>query len=147
MTDPDAVLVPVEVPLVGDARLKNWAKVVESVDDSRSTGYAFGGYFVAAGGVQDVPAGAVLIVYGEKGSRANPRPEAKVYVVNSDGTLTHEQTASGRAWARTIRDRVADLVAPLSGQAPDPGVEIGLAGYSTAALIEELERRGRSVEP
>lgn len=136
-------MVAVEVPLVGDARLKNWAKVVDSVDESRSSGYAFGGSFIAAGGIQDVPAGSVLIVYGEKGSRGNPRPEVKVYTANSDGTLTHEQTATGRAWARTIRDRVADLVhgagPAVAGELPwDPG----LGAYSTAALEEELRRRG-----
>ena len=145
MSDP--VLVAVKVPLVGDVRLKSWAKVVESVDDSRSTGYAFGGFFIATGGIQDVPAASVLIVYGEKGSRANPRPEVKVYTVNSDGTLSHEQSASGRAWARTIRDRVADLV---TGSSPGEGIVLDrdpdLSRYSTAALIEELERRGRDVE-
>jgi hypothetical protein len=145
---PEPVLVPVEVPLVGDARLKNWAKVVDSVDESRSTGYAFGGYFIAAGGIQDVPAGATMIVYGEKGSRANPRPEVKVYTVNADGTLSHEQTATGRAWARTIRDRVADLVdGPDLPDAVDVTAANELAGYSTDALIAELERRGRRVEP
>ena len=86
----DPVLVAVEVPLVGDARLKNWAKIVDSVDEARSSGYAFGGYFVSTGGVQDVPSGAVMIVYGEQGSRANPRQEVRVYRVNSDGTLSHE---------------------------------------------------------
>lgn len=141
-------MVAVEVPLVGDARLKNWAKVVESVDDSRSTGYAFGGYFIAAGGVQDVPADSVMIVYGEKGSRANPRPEVRVYTVNRDGTLSHEQTASGRAWARTIRDRVGELVAE-----PAPALDARLdwdqelTRYSSEALRQELERRRRDTPP
>lgn len=140
--------VAVEVPLVGDPRLKNWAKVVESVDDSRSTGYAFGGYFIAAGGIQDVPAGSVLIVYGEKGSRSNPRPEVRVYTVNNDGTLSHEQTASGRAWARTIRDRVGELVA---GPAPEIEAQLAwdqeLTRYSSEALSQELERRSRDASP
>lgn len=140
----DEVLVAVEVPLVGDPRLKNWAKVVDSVDESRSTGYAFGGYFISAGGVQDVPAGAVLIVYGEKGSRANPRPEVKVYTVNSDATISHEQSASGGAWARTIRDRVSGLL----DAEPAPEVELewdpSLTRYSSAALEHELERRDKA---
>ena len=141
-------LVAVEVPLVGDERLKNWAKVVESVDDSRSTGFAFGGYFVATGGIQDLPTGAVLIVYGEKGSRANPRSDVKVYTVNGDGTLSHEHSASGRAWARSIRDRVADLVDSGSlGAEPWPVERPDLRGYPTAELIAELERRGTRVQP
>jgi hypothetical protein len=145
MTDP--VLVPVEVPVVGDARLKSWAKVVDSVDDSRSSGWAFDGAFIATGGIQDVPAGSVIIVYGEKGSRANPRPEVRVYTANADGTLSHEQSAQGRAWARTIRDRVAEL---LDGAAPVAPAALGwdpdLSRYSTAALQEELERRRLSSE-
>jgi hypothetical protein len=145
MSEP--VLVPVEIPLVGDERLKNWAKVVDSVDESRSTGFAFGGYFISAGGIQDVPSGSVVIVYGEKGSRANPRPEARVYTVNADGTLSHEQSATGRAWARTIRDRVSDLLSGVSiGEDPELGWDHRLGRYATAALIEELERRGRRVE-
>jgi len=137
----DTRLVAVEVPLVGDPRLKNWAKVVESVDDSRSSGYAFGGYFVAAGGVQDVPSGGILIVFGEKGSRGNPRAEARVYTINSDGTLSHEHSAQGPAWARTIRDRVADLVAAPAAETGH-GIAEDLDRFSTEVLVAELERRG-----
>jgi hypothetical protein len=58
----DRVLVAVDVPLVGDERHKNWAKVVDNVDTSKSSGWAFDGAFVAAGGIQDIPAGGVLLV-------------------------------------------------------------------------------------
>ena len=44
----EQVFVAVDIPLVGDERHKNWAKVVENVDTSRSTGWAFDGPFVAA---------------------------------------------------------------------------------------------------
>jgi hypothetical protein len=139
------VLVVADVPLVGDPRLKSWAKVVDSVDDSRSSGYAFGGYFVATGGVQDLPAGGTLIVYGEKGSCANPRAEVRVYMVNADGTLSHVQSPQGAAWARTIRDRVVDLVSEppeaLVSGASDAAVS-DLARCTTQALLEELRRRG-----
>jgi len=100
------VVVAVEVPLVGDERHKNWAKVIVDVDTSKSSGWAFDGAFVAAGGVQDVPAGSVLLVYGERGSRANPQSAARVYTVNSDATLTFQAEAKGQAWARTLRDPV-----------------------------------------
>jgi len=139
------LLVAVDIPLVGDARLRNWAKVVDSVDDSRSSGYAFGGYFVSAGGIQDVPAGATLIVYGERGSQANPRPEVRVYTVNSDGTLDHEKSAQGRAWARTIRDRVAELVSDASFDAISGREwDAQLVSYSSEALQQELERRAKN---
>ena len=156
---------PVDVPLVGDERRKNWAKVVHNVDPSKSSGWAFEGEFIAAGGIQDVPAGCVVLVYGERGSRANPAIEAKVFTANSDGTLTPEAAASGRAWARTLRDRIEELLdGPRFGEpahpapaeprsatgpapdraAPDRGVTWGpeLARYGDEAILEEARRRG-----
>ncbi len=135
-------MVAVEVPLVGDARHKNWAKVVENVDDSKSSGWAFDGEFIAAGGIQDVPVGSIVMVYGERGSRANPQIEARVFVANGDGTLSHQQSATGRAWARTLRDKVSELLdeaadAPPSGLDWDPAIMT----YSDAAIIEEVRRR------
>lgn len=137
------LLVPVEVPLLGDERRKNWAKVVSNVDDLHATGWAFEGDFIATGGIQDVPVGAVLLVYGERGSRANPQIEAAVYVANGDGTLTERGTARGRAWARTLRDVVAELLeeqegAPIERRPWHPE----LIAFSDDALREELRRRG-----
>jgi len=91
-----------------------------------------------------VDAPAVLLVYGEKGSRTNPTSEARVYVVNTDATLSLRQTATGRAWARTLRDTVADLVAsdiPFTPASAD--WDPSLMGYSTEALRHELDRRDR----
>lgn len=133
------VVVPIEVPQVGDDRRKNWAKVVDGVDDRKSSGWAFSGDFVAVGGIQDVPAGAVLMVYGERGSAANPTIEARIYTVNADGTLSHEQTAHGRAWARTLRDRVAALLE--SGADPRRGFE----HLPDEILVAELTARGYRV--
>ncbi len=133
------VLVAVEVPLVGDERHKNWAKVVENVDTSRSSGWAYDGGFVAAGGIQDVPAGAVLLVYGERGSRANPQSAARVYTVNADATLTLEAEAKGQAWARTLRDPIERLL----------GTERDLFDFSHVpdqVLVDELSSRGWKVE-
>ncbi|MDJ0663890.1 MAG: hypothetical protein QNJ75_04970 [Acidimicrobiia bacterium] len=136
-------LVAIEVPLVGDARHKNWAKVIDSVDESKSSGWAFDGEFIAAGGIQDVPVGSVVMVYGERGSRANPQIEARVFVANGDGTLTHEQTATGRAWARTLRDRVSELLEQMA-ERPPAGVawDGDLMRYSDEAILEEMRRRG-----
>jgi hypothetical protein len=77
--------VPVDVPLLGDERHKNWAKVVESVDDAKTSGWAYEGPFVATGGIQDLPIGSILLVYGERGSRGNPQILARVYTVNPEG--------------------------------------------------------------
>ena len=138
----DLVMVAIDVPLVGDERHKNWAKVVTNVDPSLSSGWAFEGDFIATGGVQDVPAGAILLVYGERGSRANPQIEARVLRANADATVSELHIAKGRAWARTLRDPVSELLEDATEAAPrakewDPA----LMSYATAALEEELRRR------
>ena len=133
------VLVAVDVPLVGDERHKNWAKVVESVDSAKSSGWAFEGPFVAAGGIQDVPAGSVLLVYGERGSRANPQSAARVFRVNADATLSLEGEAKGQAWARTLRDRVEEL---LGVESPT----FDLRPFPDQLLVDELRSRGWKVE-
>lgn len=141
----DVPIVAVEVPLVGDHRRKHWAKVVHSVDHAKSSGWAFVGDFINDGGIQDVPAGTVLLAYGETGSRTNPHPEVRVYGVNADATLTLEGEASGRAWARTIRDTVERLL-----EGDRPGLldwQPGLHAYTDDALAEELVRRGWGVTP
>ena len=139
----EKVLVAVEIPLVGDERHKNWAKVVDNVDTSKSSGWAFSGDFIAAGGIQDVPAGSVLLVYGERGSRANPQPEAQVLVAHPDGTLSQEDAATGRAWARTIRDTVVRLLDGDQARFLDWAPELTV--FSDDALADELRRRGWEV--
>lgn len=135
-----APLVAVEVPIVGDHRRKHWAKVVYSVDPTKSSGWAFVGDFINDGGIQDVPAGSVLMAYGETGSRTNPHPEVRVYTVNPDSTTSLEGEASGRAWARTIRDTVERLLE--SDRPVHLEWQPELTTFSDAALVEELTRRG-----
>jgi hypothetical protein len=91
------MLVAVVVPQLGNARRRHWAKLVTGVDSSKATGWAYTGPFVADGGIQDVPAGGILLLYGERGSQANPQPEAALYSIGADSTLTIEATATGRA--------------------------------------------------
>ncbi|MDH3607026.1 MAG: hypothetical protein OER12_08515 [Acidimicrobiia bacterium] len=136
------VTVAVDVPLIGDERHKNWAKVVHNVDTDKATGWAYDGEFVATGGIQDLDAPCVLLIYGEKGSKANPQMEARVYVVNTDGTLSQHGAATGRAWARTIRDTVAELLVsdvPAAIASREWGPE--LMEYADDALRTELKRR------
>jgi hypothetical protein len=136
----ETVMVAVDVPLLGDERHKNWAKVVESVDDTRASGWAFDGPFVATGGIQDLPMGATLLVYGERGSRANPQITARVYTVNSDSTLSLEAEAKGKAWARTLRDPVERCLGTAGSKPPD------LSFLSDELLADELRSRGWKVE-
>jgi len=135
----DRVLVAVDVPLVGDERHKNWARIVESVDNSKASGWAFEGPFVATGGIQDLPLGSTLLVYGERGSRANPQITARVYTVNPDSTLSLEAEAKGKAWARTLRDPVERCL----GQEP---CVPDLSHLSDQLLADELRARGWKVE-
>ncbi|NIA24220.1 MAG: hypothetical protein GWP04_01480 [Gammaproteobacteria bacterium] len=142
----DRPVVAISVPLFGDERRKNWAKVVERVDEAKSSGWAFEGEFIATGGVQDVPVGSVILVYGERGSRAHPQVEVGVFTVNADGTLSRHAGAKGRAWARTLRDDVIGLLEEAEGKpitllqwSPD------LIRYEDDALLSELRRRGRDV--
>jgi hypothetical protein len=135
----EMVMVAVDVPQVGDERHKNWAKVVESVDDTRASGWAFDGPFVATGGIQDLPIGAILLVYGERGSRANPQITARAYTVNPDSTLTLEAEAKGKAWARTLRDPVGRCLG-AEARVPD------LSFISDELLALELKSRGWNVE-
>jgi len=134
-------LVAVTVPMLGDARLKNWAKVVERVDESKASGWAYEGSFISTGGVQDVPVGSVILLYGEKGSRGHPRSHAEVFTANADGTLSRRASASGQAWARTLRDEVAEL---LAGDDPPTLLQWSpeLMLYEDEALLSELRRRG-----
>lgn len=138
MTPPS--IVAAEIPLLGDERLKSWAKVVQSVDESKSSGWAFVGEFIATGGIQDVAAGSVVLVYGERGSRANPRPLAAVYTVNADSTLSHHAEASGRAWARTLRDTVVELLS--EDLTPTWTEMVDLSLVPDEDLLAEARRRG-----
>lgn len=135
--------VAADIPQLGDARRKNWAKVVYAVDASKASGWAYEGEFIATGGIQDVPVGSVVLVYGERGSRGNPESEAAVFLVNSDGTLTQQCAAKGRAWARTIRDEVEALL-DQAAALPPPG-DPQLSDFSDVELATELERRGYTV--
>jgi hypothetical protein len=134
-------LVAVSVPQLGDARRRHWAKVVKAIDESKSSGWAYEGDFVADGGTQDLPVGALLLLYGERGSSSNPQSLAALYSVGADSTLTLEGEASGRAWARTLRDRAQEVLNVLRTASLD------LSAVEGSLLAEELRRRGWKVEP
>jgi hypothetical protein len=138
-------VIAVEIPMVGDERRKHWAKVVHDVDPTKSSGWAYVGDFIAAGGIQDVPSGSVVLVYGERGSRTNPQIEARVYVVNPDGTLSSHGEARGKAWARTLRDVVERLLD--SDRPTHLDWQPALETFGDEALAEELIRRGWNVDP
>ena len=136
------ILIAVDIPLLGDERRKNWAKVVHNVDEQKASGWAFEGDFIAVGGIQDIPVGAVILVYGERGSRSNPQSLAAVYIANADGTLTKHDEATGRAWARTLRDGVQELLGSERRGVERMEWRPELMLYRDDALLHEVERRG-----
>ena len=127
---------------MGDERRKSWAKVVTWVDEQKSSGWAYEGEFIAVGGVQDVPAGSVVLVYGERGSRANPNAQVAVFVATADGTLSKRAEASGQAWARTLRDPVAELLEHRADVVGSLEWRPELMLYSDEAIEREAVRRG-----
>jgi hypothetical protein len=134
-------LVAVMVPQLGDGRRRHWAKVVTGVDESKASGWAYEGSFVADGGIQDLPIGSLLLLYGERGGAPNPRPLAALYSVGADSALTLEGEASGSAWARTLRDRALEFLSQT------PGRSLDLRAVESERLAEELTSRGWKVEP
>ena len=141
------ILVAVDIPLLGDERRKNWAKVVLNVDEQKASGWAFEGEFISVGGIQDVAVGSVLLVYGERGSRANPQSTAAVYSVNGDATLTKHDEATGRAWARTLRDGVQELLSDERRGVVQMEWRPELMLYRDDALVHEAKRRGIWPQP
>ena len=132
----DRVLVAVDIPFAGDERHKNWAKVVESVDTSRSTGWAYDGPFINPGGIQDVPVGSVVLVYGERGSRANPQVEAKVYTVNAGRVAVWNQPTEVREMRKDGRWTVDELAARID--------EVGAEEMPILQRLKEMEAAAKS---
>ena len=80
----------------------------------------------------------MLLVYGERGSRANPQISTSVYTVNADATNSLEAEAKGRAWARALRDPIERCL----GVETDP---LDLSYLSDDLLADELRAPGWSV--
>src|SRR5690606_35513908 len=133
----------VEIPAKKDDRKKSWAKALESVDVTKSNGYAFVGNWLRRGEKAELPVGSFVLTYDEPGSMKNWYPEVVLYRVTEDGLeMVHEYKGDyrERSWALSVRDDIAAILAESQGEAPNP-----LAGYSDEELITELQRRGYTV--
>lgn len=132
-------LVKVQIPPARDLRWRSWAKLVEGVDRSKKDGYAFTGRFLQRGRLDELPAGALVLLYDERGSRRYHQPCVTLQQVGGDGSLSPVEDAQGPIeaegwdWALKMRDRVA---AVLEGPPPSP-----LAQAATEELARELARR------
>ena len=125
----------ITVPKVGDRRFKQWAKLVKSVDTSKTNGYAFEGNFLTPGRKAEVETG-ILIVYGEEGSRANRKPVVAVVRVKEDASLEEILRVYGMDWVLEIRDKVAELVA----QSKPSREALEAEAAALRARLEEIER-------
>ena len=103
----------VEIPAVFDIRHKAWAKHVTKVDTRLQSGYAFGGRFLTMGAKADLPEGAYVLVYEERGSMKRWDAHVDLYRV-AEGALqptgVRAQVPMGRMWALEVRDAVTKLV-------------------------------------
>jgi len=115
-----------------------WVKRVDSVDTSKSNGYAFEGDFVqnAKSGLTECSDGFYIICSME-GSRKNQSKKVAAYEIAGEKLNKVIDWVSGNDWALQIRDRVAKLLnEPVPAANP-------LADISTEDLITELKRRER----
>lgn len=109
---------------------KSWAKVVNKVDVSKTSGYAFEGYFLPKAGETEINQSDVIISVGWHGSAKNGNKVAKIFVAKEDSLEEIEEMDYRNIIS--VRDAVVELL----DQQPNP-----LAKFSKEELIAELERR------
>src|SRR5690554_3359449 len=109
---PEKVIV--ELPSY-DSRHKSWIKTIESVDRTKTNGYAFVGTFLKTGATVELPVGTTILTYYGEGSMKNYHVCADVAKVTSEGLEyidisvdRHNSKATG--WALDIRDALADYL-------------------------------------
>src|SRR5690606_33542896 len=118
----------VEIPAKRDDRKKAWAKALESVDVTKSNGYAFLGNWLRRGEKAELPIGSFVLTYDEPGSMKNWYPEVVLYRVTEDGLeVAHEYKGDygERSWALAVRDRIAEILAESRGETPNPLAAFG----------------------
>jgi len=96
-----------------DSRFRHWVKRVDSVDQNKTSGYAFAGEFINEGTVEVEIKPSVYLVKTVRGSRKYQTATYNVVVMDQDGNLTLTDirtTDTERGWALRIRDKVAEMV-------------------------------------
>jgi hypothetical protein len=125
----------VEIQYEGDSRFKKWAKVLKSVDQSKSNGYAFQGDFINSGKAE-LEIGTYILFYGEKGSMKYHDPMVSVQKVTENGLEEmYRKEDLDRHWALDVRDEIAKIINEMKKESP-------LAKYSNEELMEEMQNRG-----
>lgn len=114
-------------------KLKKWAKIVKSVDQSKSNGYAFVGDFINAEQKYELEIGTYIMQYGEFYSETKVR----LLQVTADGLqqIKEWDGLDKSDWALSCRDEIAELISQKQNINP-------LEKFSNEELLAELQRRG-----
>jgi len=129
----------VRIPAHGDERFKRWAKVLSEVKTDAANGFGFIGQFLLVGRLADLPEGAVVVVYAEKGSRKHREPWVKLYRVEN-GELVEQAEVLSEEWAFALRDKARQLLQnakPVPQELRDAVAEL-VSKYGTAAVEQAL---------
>ena len=124
----------VTIPESLDSRKKTWRKQLQSVDKSKSNGYAFVGSWLKAGERAELEVGAFVLAYDEPGSMKNWYPQVRLLKVTDQGleeVFSWKGDCGKRSWALAVRDEIANMLASTS----DPKV-----------LLEELLQRKEQLQ-
>lgn len=128
----------IDLEKYGDSRFKNWAKILTSVDTSKSNGYCFEGEFIQMGRKHELEIGSFILIYTESGSRNYHSPCVQLYKVNNDSNLEHlysKNCPSMNGWALEVRDNIAKIVNEQNVPSP-------LEQFSNNEILAEARRRG-----
>jgi len=124
----------VTIPESLDSRKKTWRKRLQSVDKSKSNGFAFIGEWLRAGEQAELEVGAFVLAYDEPGSMKNWYPQVRLFKVTDQGleeVFSWKGDYGKRSWALAVRDEIANMLASTS----DPKV-----------LLEELLQRKEQLQ-
>jgi hypothetical protein len=119
---------------------KSWFKSIDSVDLTKTNGYAFDGDFLLANTEVELPVGAVVIECVPTGSIKYSGKEGRAYVVDEKEENGLRLELEGYDWRKeflSFRDSVAELV---NNSEVNP-----LAEFSDEDLLAELESRGIAI--
>ena len=96
---------------VGDSRFKNWAKLLTSVDTSKSNGYCFVGDFIQMGRKHELEIGSHILVYTESGSRKYQTACIMLYRIEPESLQEiYHKDCQISGWALEVRDDIARLI-------------------------------------
>ena len=125
-----------------DRRFKSWVKWVDSVDTSKTNGYAFVGDFVKDGTIEiEVGQPRLLLAQATSGSMKYNSAYYQIVKLNEDGSLTAldiSDNDQNLGWALRIRDSVKNVLDSISNTEP----ENPLTQFSNEELLAEIKRRG-----